>query len=162
MSFGGFLGIGESYHPLPWRVLDYDTGMGGYVVDLGKEKLRGAPSFSRDELRTGTGNGGRGWTTTTACRPTGVHEPRSFAASAPGKVSMAEPGERLAPPAPPSWPASLWRFDLLTGHASRDVSDDYGLGYPLHVLARGAPESRWAPPRLRIPFAAEQRGHHAP
>jgi sporulation protein YlmC with PRC-barrel domain len=21
MSFGGFLGIGESYHPLPWRVL---------------------------------------------------------------------------------------------------------------------------------------------
>jgi hypothetical protein len=22
MSFGGFLGIGESYHPLPWRVLD--------------------------------------------------------------------------------------------------------------------------------------------
>src|ERR671910_1676687 len=49
MSFGGFLGLGESYHPLPWRVLDYDTGMGGYVVDLDKERLRGAPSFSRDE-----------------------------------------------------------------------------------------------------------------
>src|SRR3546814_13916098 len=26
MSFGGFLGIGESYHPLPWKVLTYDTG----------------------------------------------------------------------------------------------------------------------------------------
>jgi PRC-barrel domain len=25
MSFGGFLGMGESYHPLPWRVLTYDT-----------------------------------------------------------------------------------------------------------------------------------------
>ena len=49
MSFGGFLGIGESYHPLPWRVLNYDTGMGGYVVDLDKDRLRGAPSFSRDQ-----------------------------------------------------------------------------------------------------------------
>jgi sporulation protein YlmC with PRC-barrel domain len=33
MSFGGFLGIGEKYHPLPWKVLTYDTEMGGYVVD---------------------------------------------------------------------------------------------------------------------------------
>ena len=29
MSFGGFLGIGEKYHPLPWKVLTYDTGLGG-------------------------------------------------------------------------------------------------------------------------------------
>ena len=27
MSFGGFLGIGEKYHPLPWKVLTYDTGL---------------------------------------------------------------------------------------------------------------------------------------
>ena len=25
MSFGGFLGIGDSYHPLPWKSLKYDT-----------------------------------------------------------------------------------------------------------------------------------------
>jgi hypothetical protein len=49
MSFGGFLGIGESYHPLPWRVLNYDTSMAGYIVDLDKDRLRGAPSFSRNE-----------------------------------------------------------------------------------------------------------------
>jgi hypothetical protein len=49
MSFGGFLGIGESYHPLPWKVLDYDTRLGGYVVDLDEERLRGAPSYSRNE-----------------------------------------------------------------------------------------------------------------
>jgi hypothetical protein len=49
MSFGGFLGLGGSYHPLPWRVLDYDTGLGGYVVDLDKDELQGAPSFARDE-----------------------------------------------------------------------------------------------------------------
>lgn len=49
MSFGGFLGIGESYHPLPWDVLDYDTDRGGYVVAIDKEKLRGAPYYSRGE-----------------------------------------------------------------------------------------------------------------
>ncbi len=45
MSFGGFLGIGEKYHPLPWSVLDYDTSKGGYVVDLDKKALEGAPSY---------------------------------------------------------------------------------------------------------------------
>src|SRR5262245_64055205 len=49
MSFGGFLGMGESYHPLPWNVLDYDTKMGGYVVDLDPEVLKSAPTFGRDE-----------------------------------------------------------------------------------------------------------------
>jgi hypothetical protein len=50
MSFGGFLGIGENYHPLPWKVLIYDTGLGGYVVDLDEETLRGAPMFGRSEV----------------------------------------------------------------------------------------------------------------
>lgn len=45
MSFGGFLGMGESYHPLPWEVLDYDTSQGGYVVDLDKDRLKGAPTY---------------------------------------------------------------------------------------------------------------------
>jgi hypothetical protein len=45
MSFGGFLGMGEKYHPLPWSELDYDTKMGGYVVSATKEQLQGAPSF---------------------------------------------------------------------------------------------------------------------
>ena len=30
MSFGGFLGIGEKQHPLPWSALTYDKGKGGY------------------------------------------------------------------------------------------------------------------------------------
>lgn len=45
MSFGGFLGMGESYHPLPWEVLDYDEQQVGYVVDLDKERLQNAPSY---------------------------------------------------------------------------------------------------------------------
>lgn len=50
LSFGGFLGIGEKYHPLPWNQLRYDTQLGGYVVDLNRERLEGAPSFEQDEL----------------------------------------------------------------------------------------------------------------
>lgn len=49
MSFGGFLGIGESYHPLPWKILTYDTGQGGYVVDLDQSLLEKAPSYRSDK-----------------------------------------------------------------------------------------------------------------
>ena len=48
MSFGGFFGMGEKYHPLPWSLLKYDTSMGGYVVDLDKRQLEGAPSYEGD------------------------------------------------------------------------------------------------------------------
>jgi hypothetical protein len=50
MSFGGFLGIGESYHPLPWKMLTYDTRLGGYVVDLTRSRLQGAPSYTARDL----------------------------------------------------------------------------------------------------------------
>jgi hypothetical protein len=46
MSFGGILGIGESYHPLPWKVLTYDPGRGGYAVDISRQQLEGAPSYT--------------------------------------------------------------------------------------------------------------------
>jgi hypothetical protein len=49
MSFGGFLGIGESYHPLPWRSLTYDTRLGGYVVDTDRNRLERAPHYSGSE-----------------------------------------------------------------------------------------------------------------
>ena len=49
MSFGGFLGLGESYHPLPWRALTYDTRLGGYVVDIDQNQLSGAPQHRADE-----------------------------------------------------------------------------------------------------------------
>jgi sporulation protein YlmC with PRC-barrel domain len=48
MSFGGFLGFGDKYHPLPWSLLKYDTGKGGYVVNLDKQQLEGAPSYEAD------------------------------------------------------------------------------------------------------------------
>ena len=45
LSFGG-LGIGDSYHPLPWRSLTYDEAKGGYVVDIDRSRLEGAPVYS--------------------------------------------------------------------------------------------------------------------
>jgi len=49
MSFGRFLGMGQEYHPLPWSVLTYDTDQGGYVVNLDKDKLEGAPCYTEDD-----------------------------------------------------------------------------------------------------------------
>lgn len=47
MSFGGFLGIGESYHPLPWRALTYDTRLSGYVIDIDRSRLEAAPHYAQ-------------------------------------------------------------------------------------------------------------------
>src|SRR5271156_1017841 len=54
MSFGGFLGIGNDYHPLPWSVLRYDTRLGGYVVNLDGAQL-GGRSLLRRGRRAGMG-----------------------------------------------------------------------------------------------------------
>ena len=59
MSFGGFLGIGENYHPLPWEVLHYDEGLGGYIVNVSSERLREGPSYNlleTPEWSTGYGS----------------------------------------------------------------------------------------------------------
>jgi len=48
MTFGGFLGLGEKFHPLPWAALNYDEDAGGYVVNLDKKQLENAPSYDRD------------------------------------------------------------------------------------------------------------------
>jgi hypothetical protein len=49
LSFGGFLGMGSTYHPLPWEQLTYDPAQGGYVVGLSREQLEGAPTYSGSE-----------------------------------------------------------------------------------------------------------------
>jgi sporulation protein YlmC with PRC-barrel domain len=55
IGFGGFLGIAEKYHPVPWAALDYDESQGSYVVDYTKEQLQAAPAGSIDELTRGDG-----------------------------------------------------------------------------------------------------------
>jgi hypothetical protein len=49
LAFGGFLGLGENHHPLPWRALTYSVELGGYVVDLDQNTLAGAPSHGPGE-----------------------------------------------------------------------------------------------------------------
>ncbi|HYD36372.1 MAG TPA: PRC-barrel domain-containing protein [Allosphingosinicella sp.] len=49
LSAGGWLGIGAHVHPLPWELLTYDVDRDGYVVAIGKEQLRDAPSMTLDE-----------------------------------------------------------------------------------------------------------------
>jgi PRC-barrel domain len=47
VSFGGFLGMGEDYYPMPWAKLDCDNSLGGYRVDITEGQLKGAPKFNR-------------------------------------------------------------------------------------------------------------------
>lgn len=45
LSFGGLLGIGTEYYPLPWSQLRYDTELDGYVISVTAEQLEGAPRY---------------------------------------------------------------------------------------------------------------------
>jgi sporulation protein YlmC with PRC-barrel domain len=45
MSFGGFLGMGEDYYPLPWSVLTYNPDLGGYEVNVTKRQLENTPKY---------------------------------------------------------------------------------------------------------------------
>ena len=47
MSVGGFLGIGSRYYPLPWSMLRFDTALGGYVANIDRAQLKGAPAYGR-------------------------------------------------------------------------------------------------------------------
>ena len=53
MSFGGFLGLGQSCHPLPWHVLSYDTGQGGSWSTWTKNGCVPRPGSWRATARTG-------------------------------------------------------------------------------------------------------------
>jgi sporulation protein YlmC with PRC-barrel domain len=59
VGFGGFLGMAEKYHPIPWSALDYDPGENAYTVSYTKEQLQAAPSGSIEELTRDDGMGFR-------------------------------------------------------------------------------------------------------
>jgi sporulation protein YlmC with PRC-barrel domain len=48
LSFGGFLGIGDDYYPLPWPSLKYNVDLGGYQTMVPIEKIKGAPTYARN------------------------------------------------------------------------------------------------------------------
>jgi hypothetical protein len=46
LSFGGFLGLGADYYPIPWASLSYDTNLGGYRTNITEQQLKGAPKYA--------------------------------------------------------------------------------------------------------------------
>jgi hypothetical protein len=64
MTYGGFLGMGTRYYPLPWEILSYHTRLGGYHVEMLERDLERAPSFDRHDepnFDTSYGRRVRGW-----------------------------------------------------------------------------------------------------
>ena len=41
--------MGTDHYPLPWSMLKYDEGLGGYLVNITREQLEGAPRYRDDE-----------------------------------------------------------------------------------------------------------------
>ena len=59
VGFGGVLGMGEKFHPLPWSVLDYDPGQNAFIVPYTKEELEAAPADTIGELTKDDGQQAR-------------------------------------------------------------------------------------------------------
>ena len=58
LGFGGFLGMGENFHPIPWSMLTYNKDKGGYVVPMTKEVLKNAPVSDLTDLTKNDGKYG--------------------------------------------------------------------------------------------------------
>ncbi|MDX2235899.1 MAG: PRC-barrel domain-containing protein, partial [Hyphomonadaceae bacterium] len=55
VGFGGVLGMGEKYHPVPWASLDYNESENAYVINKSKDELKAAPADTIDELTRADG-----------------------------------------------------------------------------------------------------------
>ena len=67
VSFGGFLGMGEDYYPMPWPNLKYDANLSGYRVGIIESQLKAPPSTIATLIGIGpTGPEIKKYTTTTA------------------------------------------------------------------------------------------------
>ena len=58
LGFGGFLGMGEKFHPLPWSMLSYSKDKGGYVVQVTADVLKSAPTSDLTDLTKNDGKFG--------------------------------------------------------------------------------------------------------
>jgi len=58
LGFGGLMGMGEKYAPVPWSVLTYSKEKGGYVIPMDEDKLKDAPAYDLTELTRNDGEFG--------------------------------------------------------------------------------------------------------
>ena len=49
LSFGGFLGMGTKLFAVPWDALKLDTEHKRFVLNVPKDRLKGAPGFDQDD-----------------------------------------------------------------------------------------------------------------
>jgi sporulation protein YlmC with PRC-barrel domain len=47
VSTGGFLGVGDRLHAIPWTSLRTHTGKDNFMLDVDRERLKGAPGFDQ-------------------------------------------------------------------------------------------------------------------
>ncbi|HET9864141.1 MAG TPA: PRC-barrel domain-containing protein [Steroidobacteraceae bacterium] len=55
VGMGGFLGMGEKYHPLPWSALHFDETADAYVIPYTKDQLMAGPADTINALTRGDG-----------------------------------------------------------------------------------------------------------
>jgi hypothetical protein len=48
LSFGGFLGMGDKLFAIPWNALALDTVEKRFILNVDKERLKGAPGFDKE------------------------------------------------------------------------------------------------------------------
>ncbi|MBI2932289.1 MAG: PRC-barrel domain-containing protein [Planctomycetes bacterium] len=48
ISFGGFLGLGNRFFPIPWRALHFKHDERKAVLNVDKDTLRNAPGFDKN------------------------------------------------------------------------------------------------------------------
>ncbi|MEC5406273.1 PRC-barrel domain-containing protein [Paraburkholderia sp. MPAMCS5] len=48
LSSGGFLGMGDTLHAIPWRALTLDTEQKCFVLNMTAERVKNAPGFDKD------------------------------------------------------------------------------------------------------------------
>ncbi len=56
LGFGGMLGVGQKYAPVPWSLLDYSPDKGGYVVPMSEDMIKKAPAYELDDLTKADGS----------------------------------------------------------------------------------------------------------
>jgi hypothetical protein len=49
MVFGGFLGLSQENHAIPWERLRYDTNLHGYRTDIVESELKGSPGLITED-----------------------------------------------------------------------------------------------------------------